>query len=102
MIATNKVFSFLLVLFCLSVPNEVLGSARRMLKDCTSEAVSSASSYTKGVISKAVSDAFAQCKSCPCENEANSAAESVAQAVARAMATTTLSVKGTRTCTFPV
>jgi hypothetical protein len=95
MIATNKLFSFLLVLFCLSVPNGVLGG--RMLKDCTSEAVSSASSYTKDVISKAVSDAFAQCKSCPCENEANSAAESVAQAVARAMATTTLSVKGTRT-----
>lgn len=72
----------------------------RKLKDCSSEAISSASSYTKDAISEAVSKAFAECTSCPCTREATTAAEAISEAVARAMATTALTVKGTRTFTL--
>ncbi len=70
----------------------------RDLLQCSSSAVSSANSFAKNAISQAVSDAFAQCTSCPCENQAQSASESVAIAVARALADTQLSVIGTPGC----
>jgi hypothetical protein len=70
----------------------------RVLSQCSSSALTSASSFAQNAVAEAVSGAFAECKACPCLNEASSAADSAATAIARAMADTQLSVIATPGC----
>ena len=68
------------------------GTSRSLLAVCTSSSTSNASSYAEDAIAEAVSDAFAQCRTCPCENQAQSAASVTATAIAETLATTQLQV----------
>ena len=66
--------------------------SRRLLAVCTSSSTSYASSFAEDAVAEAVSDAFAQCRTCPCTNQAQSAATVTATAIAETLATTQLQV----------
>jgi hypothetical protein len=66
--------------------------SRRLLAICTSSSTSYASSFAEDAIAEAVTDAFAQCSTCPCTNQAQGAASVTSTAIAETLATTQLQV----------
>ena len=73
-----------IALLCLATAHAIpqAASARSLRATCTSSSASYATSFAQDAVAEAVSDAFAQCKTCPCENQAQSAATATAQAIA--------------------
>ncbi|KAL4546663.1 hypothetical protein Ndes2526B_g01870 [Nannochloris sp. 'desiccata'] len=74
--------------------------AARELKEsnCSASSTAVASGEAQSAVSKASSEAFAQCKTCPCSAQSSTSAEAVSQAVAKAIASVTVSVRGTKGC----
>jgi hypothetical protein len=80
---------FLLLLFIAS-PIQ----ARQLKADCTASSSAIASGESENAVAKASSQAFAECKTCPCIAQVQSSAEAVSLAVAKAIASVTVSVRG--------